>query len=82
MLSMLFAVRKKNENRFISEKLKECSSLDLMTIVAMSTTVLTQPQAHISTSMATADMSITILEQVRQNNDSYRKERGGYFIRK
>ena len=30
------------------------SSLDLMTIVAMSTTVLTQPQSHISTSLATA----------------------------
>ena len=29
-----------------------------------------------------ADMSITILEQVRKNNVSYRKEREVYFLRK
>ena len=29
-----------------------------------------------------ADMSVTILEQVRKNNDAYRKEREEYFIRK
>ena len=29
-----------------------------------------------------ADISVTVLEQVRKNNDSYRKEREEYFIRK
>ena len=29
-----------------------------------------------------ADMSVTVLEQVRKNNDSYRQEREEYFVRK
>ena len=29
-----------------------------------------------------ADLSVTILEQVKKYNDSYRKEREEYFIRK
>ena len=29
-----------------------------------------------------ADLSVTILEQVKKSNDSYRKEREEYFIRK
>ena len=81
---MQFVARKKTFEVFTQVIQKECSSFDLMTIVAMSTLVLTPPQDHTSISLVIAMqtyLSVTVLEQVRKMDDAYKKEREEYFIR-
>ena len=80
-----FVARKKTVEVFKQVIQKECSTFNLMTIVAMSTLVSTQPQDHTSISLVIAMqtyLSVTVLEQVRKMDDAYKKEREEYFIRK